>query len=74
MSDVEKIADDRVASAMKRIYQLDIADGLKQLLYKKRYDLNSLLQSDAASLARELWIEEFVARIIIDAAKEKVTE
>jgi len=28
------------------INELDIADGLKQLLCEKKYDLNSLLQSD----------------------------
>jgi len=72
--------DDSVALAMKHISSrvevsdLDIADGLKQLLYEKKYDLNSLLQSDAASVARELGIEEYVAKIIIDAAKRKATE
>jgi len=55
-SDVEKIADDSVALAMKHIFsqleisELDIADGLKELLYEKKYDLNSILQSDAHSL------------------------
>ena len=79
-SDSEKSADDSVALAMKHIfsqheiYDLDIADGLKQLLYKKKYDLNSLLQSDAASVSDELGIEEYVAKIIIDAAKRKTTE
>ena len=72
--------DDSVALAMKHIfphpeiYDLDIADGLKELLYEKKYDLNSLLQSDAASVARELGIEEYVAKMIINAAKRKVSE
>jgi hypothetical protein len=72
--------DDSVALAMKHIFSrvevsdLDIADGLKRLLYEKKYDLNSLLQSDAASVARELGIEGYVAKIIIDAAKRKATE
>jgi hypothetical protein len=78
-SDSEKIAHDNVASAMKHIFsqleinELDIADGLKELLYEKKYDLKSLLQSDPASLAGELGIDEFVAKIIIDAAKRKMT-
>ena len=68
-----------VALAMKHIfpqpeiYRLDLADGLKRLLYEKNWDLSFILQSDAASVARELGIEEFVAKIIIDAAKRKVT-
>jgi hypothetical protein len=76
----EKFTDDSVALAMKHIfsqieiYQLDIADGLKELLYKNKYDLNSLLQSDAASVAEKLGIDEYVAKIIIDAAKSKTTE
>jgi hypothetical protein len=79
-SDLENIADDQVAFAMRNIFSqqichLDIADGLKQLLYEKKYDLNSLLQSDAASVARELGFEEYVAKgESIDAAKKKATE
>ena len=79
-SHLVEFADDSVASAMKHIFSqaeichLDVADGLKQLLYEKRYDLNSLLQSDIGSVAQELGIEEYVAKIIINAAKRKVTE
>jgi hypothetical protein len=79
-SDSKKITDDSVTLAMKHIFsqlqisELDIADGLKELLYEKKYDLNSILQSDATSLAGELGIEEYVAKIIIDAAKRKATE
>lgn len=78
-SDSEKIADDSVALAMKHIFSqveisdLDIADGLKQLLYGKKYDMDTLLQSDAASVSRDLGIEEYIAKIIIDAAKRKAT-
>jgi hypothetical protein len=77
--DSEKIADDSVAMAKKHIFSqveisdLDIADGLKQLLYEKKYDMDALLQSDAASVSRDLGIEEYVAKIIIDAAKKKAT-
>jgi hypothetical protein len=78
-SDSMEFADDSVALAMKHIFsqleinELDIADGLKELLYEKKYDLNSILQSDAASVAGDLGIEEYVAKIIIDAAKKKAT-
>jgi hypothetical protein len=74
------IADDSVALAMKHIFsqlelsELDIADGLKELLYEKKYNLNSLLQSDAASISGRLGIDEYVAKMIIDAAKRKAIE
>ena len=76
-SDPKKIADGSVASAMKHIFsqleisELDIADGLKELLYEKKYDLYSLLQSDAASVSDRLGIEKYVAKMIINAAKRK---
>jgi chaperonin GroEL (HSP60 family) len=53
---------------------LDIADGLKQLLFEKHFDLNFLLKSDAATLAQELGIEKYVAQIIIEAARKATTE
>jgi hypothetical protein len=74
------IADDSVALAMKHIFsqlelsELDIADGLKELLYEKKYNLDSLLQSDAASVSSRLGIDEYVAKMIIDAAKRKAIE
>ncbi len=79
-SDPREFADDNVALAMKHIfphpgiYDLDIADGLKRLLYEKDWDINSLLQSDPALVSSELGIEEYVAKIIIDAAKEQAAE
>ena len=74
------IADDSVALAMKHIFsqlelsELDIADGLKELLHEKKYNLDSLLQSDAASVSGRLGIDEYVAKMIIDAAKRKAIE
>ena len=74
------IADGSVALAMKHIFsqlelsELDIADGLKELLYEKKYNLNSLLQSDAPSVSGRLGIDEYVAKMIIDAAKRKAIE
>lgn len=74
------IADGSVALAMKHIFsqlelsELDIADGLKELLYEKKYNLNSLLQSDADSVSDVLGIEKYVAKLIIDAAKRRTTE
>jgi hypothetical protein len=64
---------------MQRIFEatdirdLDLADGLEQLLQERHYDLNFLLQSDAATVADELGIEKYVAQIIIEAAKRATT-
>ena len=79
-SRIVNITDDSVALAMKHIFsqlelsELDIADGLKDLLYEKKYNLDSLLQSDAASVSGRLGIDEYVAKMIIDAAKRKAIE
>jgi hypothetical protein len=60
--------------ALSNIHQLDIADGLKELLLKKNYDLNFLLQSDPSWLATELGIDEYVTKLVIDAAKRKLQD
>jgi len=76
ISDADRFSTDNVSVAMQHIFatpevfRLDLADGLKQLLYEKNCDLNFLLQSDAATVAHELGIEKYVAKIIIDAAKK----
>jgi hypothetical protein len=66
--------DDFVAGNAPDIGRLDIADGLKQLLFEKNCDVNFLLKSDAATLAQELGIEKYVAQVIIDAARKAITE
>jgi hypothetical protein len=52
------------------INKLEIAEGLKQLLLNKGCDLNFLLQTEPATLAHQLGIDEYVANLIIRAAKE----
>jgi hypothetical protein len=56
------------------IRHLDIADGLKQLLYEKHCVMDFLLQSHAATVAQKLGIENYVPQIIVDAAKRATTE
>jgi hypothetical protein len=79
ISDTDNSAADSVSVALQHIFgspgirDLDIADGLKELLYDKHCDLDFLLQSDAATVAQELGIEKYVAQIIIDAAKKATT-
>jgi hypothetical protein len=57
ISDADSFTNDEVSIAMQRIFDnpdissLDLADGLKQLLSERHYDLNFLLQSDAATVA-----------------------
>jgi hypothetical protein len=79
ISDADNFATDSVSIAMQHIFttseifRLDLADGLKQLLYQKHCDLN-FLQSDAATVAHELGIEKYVAKIIVHAAKKATTK
>jgi hypothetical protein len=80
ISERDSLATENVSIAMQRIFDtpditdLDLADGLKQLLSERHCDLNFLLQSDAATVAHELGIEKYVAQIIIDAAKKATTK
>jgi hypothetical protein len=83
MSAVKKSAIQRVSKfplavaaqnqfALSNIHQLDIADGLKELLLNKNYDLDILLQSEPSSLATELGIDEYVVKLVINAAKRQI--
>jgi hypothetical protein len=75
ISHTNNFVTDSVSIAMQRIFetpdisQLDLAVGLKQLLQEKHYDLDFLLQSNAATVADQLGIENYVGQIIIDAAR-----
>jgi hypothetical protein len=55
---------------MDLIDELEIADGLKQLLLSKDFTLKSLLNASASDLARILFIDEYVAKIVSSAIKE----
>src|ERR671931_2922681 len=50
------------------INQLDIAEGLKEILLIHGFNLESLLIMRPHDLAEMLGIDEYVAKIIIDAA------
>jgi DNA integrity scanning protein DisA with diadenylate cyclase activity len=56
--------------AMDLIDQLEIADGLKQLLSSKDFTLKSMLNASASDLAKILGIDEYVAKIVSSAIKE----
>ena len=54
------------------IKQLDIADGLKELLTSKGFTLKSLLNTSVSDLAKILGIDEFVAKIVHDAVTRSI--
>ena len=54
------------------INQMDIADGLKELLIISGFTLKSLLNTSASDLARILGINEYVAKILTDALNIKM--
>jgi hypothetical protein len=54
---------------MDLIDELEIADGLKQLL-SKDFTPKSLLNASTSDLARILFIDEYVAKIVSSAIKE----
>lgn len=54
------------------INQLEIADGLKQLLLTKGFTLKSLQNTSASDLAKILGIDDYIAQIISRAIKEMI--
>jgi hypothetical protein len=52
------------------INQLDIADGLKELLISNGFTLRSLLKTSTSELAKILGIDQYIAKVIHDAAKK----
>ena len=56
--------------AMDLIDQLEIADGLKQLLLSKDFTLKSLLNASSSNLAKILGIDEYIARILSNVIKQ----
>ena len=49
------------------INQLDIADGLKELLLSSSFTFKSLLNATVSHLAKTLGIDEHVAKLVSDA-------
>jgi hypothetical protein len=58
--------------ALSNTHQFDIADGIREFLLKKNYDLNFLLQSEPSSRSTELGIDEYVVKLVIDAAERQI--
>jgi hypothetical protein len=49
------------------INQLDIADGLKGLLISSDFTIESLSNTSASDFAKILGIDEYVAKLLVDA-------
>jgi hypothetical protein len=56
------------------INQLDIADGLKELLIRNRFTLKLLLDTPVSGLAKILGIDNYVANIISHAVRKVVKD
>ena len=54
------------------INQLDIADGLKELLISCGFTLKSLLNTSAPDFAKILGIDQYVAKLISDAVNKAI--
>ena len=52
------------------IQELEIPDGLKELLMRSGFTFDSVITSDVDHLASSLGIERDVAKIILEAAKK----
>ncbi|HET6640478.1 MAG TPA: hypothetical protein VFG77_02605 [Nitrososphaeraceae archaeon] len=52
------------------IQELEIPDGLKELLTRSGFTFDSIISSDVDKLASSLGIERDVAKIILEAAKK----
>ena len=77
--DMDEHAPPSVLSAIKEklvvtnlINQLDIADGLKELLLSSSFTLKSLLNASASDFAKILGIDEYVAKLVSDAVNKAV--
>jgi hypothetical protein len=58
--------------AADTINQLDIADGLKELLISNGFNLRLVLKTSTSELAKILGIDDYVAKLVSDAAKKIV--
>jgi hypothetical protein len=56
--------------AADAINQLDVADGLKELLISNGFTLRLLLKTSDSELAKNLGIDEYIAKLVQDAAKK----
>lgn len=71
-SNIMEEPDLKINSNKTIISQLDIADGLKELLLHHDLSLDSILNTSSTDLARILNIDQQVAEIIVISAKKQI--
>lgn len=70
--DLQYIKEDLITT--DTINQLDIADGLKELLISKNITLNMLLDTPVSELAKTLGIDNYIASVIRYSARKDVMD
>ena len=71
-SALQSIKEKLIAADM--INQLDVADALKELLISNGFTLRLLLKTSAPELAKILGIDEYIAKLVRDAAKKIIKD
>ena len=69
---LQSIKEKLIAADM--INQLDVADALKELLISNGFTLRLLLKTSIPELARILGIDEYIAKLVRDAAKKIIKD
>lgn len=69
---LQSIKEKLIAADM--INQLDVADALKELLISNGFTLRLLLKTSAPELAKILGIDEYIAKLVRDAAKKIIKD
>ena len=69
---LQSIKEKLIAADM--INQLDVADALKELLISNGFTLRLLLKKSAPELAKILGIDEYIAKLVRDAAKKIIKD
>jgi hypothetical protein len=70
-SGIGLLYDDNNSGRKSTIYDLDLANGLIDLLIKNNFSLKSLLTTGSSELSKTLGIDQDVATLICKAAKNK---
>jgi hypothetical protein len=68
LSALQSIKEKLIAADV--INQLDIADGIKELLISNGFTLRLLLNTSIPELARILGIDEYIAKLVRDAVEK----
>ena len=69
---LQSIKEKLIAADM--INQLDVADALKELLISNGFTLRLLPKASAPELAKILGIDEYIAKLVRDAAKKIIKD